>query len=121
MVRPILLWLAGVPTQERLALARVLEPVGYVRVEGELGKVRYDVAVIDARTTPRRALAIVDAVRAEQPKCPFVVLADTNDTFVYQHVARLRRRVVLYSPVSWPHLQDALDRLTSEHPEKRIA
>ena len=103
--------LLALPSTDRLRYRQHLEQVGYLVVGDEAPA--FDALVIDARERPRMALKAVDQLRREGPM-PVVVLADPLDSFVYRHVAGLRRSVVLYAPLSASDLQEALDGVTAD-------
>jgi hypothetical protein len=109
----------GFELRERSMVASSLGPFGYLccgttvqeAVDAQ-GRPAFDVALVDARQRPRLALRHVDELGALAPGKALVVIAQTNDSFVYRHVSRTPRALVLYAPLSAPHLQEALDRLT---------
>jgi len=121
----------GFEVRERGRLTSALGPYGYACVGTTIddacdasGQPRFDVAILDARAMPRKSLALADRLRSMVPGIALVVVANMTDSFVYRHLAPIRRAVVLYAPVSPPHLQDALDRLTGGphwgRPEDRV-
>ena len=117
----------GFDSRERGRVASSLAPFGYVCVGGcfdeafePSGEPRFDAVILDARSRPRESLRLVDQLRAEAPSRAMVVVASPTDPSIYRHAARLRRTIVLYAPLSMPHLQEALDRLTEDADRPRV-
>lgn len=125
---PVRVLFVGFDSRERGRVASSLAPFGYVCVGAGVedafepsGDPRFDAVIFDARVRPRESLRLMDQFRADAPGRALVVVASPNDPTIYRHAAAIPRAIVLYAPLSLPHLQDALDRLTegSEWPRAK--